>query len=61
MDAGEEDQLRHSSGLGLWTAQWGATAAGGRLRFADNDPRGSVVTLSLPTGPADDSVVGSGV
>ena len=50
IDAGEEDQLRHSSGLGLWTAQWGATAAGGRLRFADNDPRGSVVTLSLSTG-----------
>jgi signal transduction histidine kinase len=23
IDAGEEDQLRHSSGLGLWTAQWG--------------------------------------
>ena len=50
LDAGEEDQLSHASGLGLWTAQWGVTAAGGRLRFSENDPRGTVVTLSLPTG-----------
>ncbi|ERH12863.1 MAG: signal transduction histidine kinase [halophilic archaeon J07HB67] len=49
LNAGEEDQLSHASGLGLWTAQWGVTAAGGRLRFSENDPRGTVVTLSLPT------------
>ena len=60
LDAGREDQLSHASGLGLWTAQWGVTAAGGRLRFSENDPRGTVVTLSLPagTGGASDDAVG---
>ncbi|MFB6242602.1 MAG: ATP-binding protein, partial [Halobaculum sp.] len=54
LDAGEEDQLQHGSGLGLWTVYWGVTAAGGALRFSENDPSGSVVTVVLPTTDATD-------
>lgn len=48
VERGEEDPLEHGSGLGLWTTQWAITAAGGSLSFGENDPRGAVVTLSLP-------------
>ncbi|TYT63938.1 hybrid sensor histidine kinase/response regulator [Natrialba swarupiae] len=48
----EEDreitQLRHASGLGLWLVDWAVTQSGGRLRFEENDPRGTVVVLEVP-------------
>ncbi|MFC6766155.1 PAS domain S-box protein, partial [Natrinema soli] len=44
----EITQLRHGSGLGLWLVNWIVRQAGGRLSFADNDPRGTVVTLEVP-------------
>ncbi|WP_124195441.1 PAS domain S-box protein [Natrarchaeobius chitinivorans] len=48
----EEDreitQLRHASGLGLWLVNWAVTQTGGRLRFEENDPRGTVVVLEVP-------------
>ncbi|WP_436933531.1 histidine kinase N-terminal 7TM domain-containing protein [Halovenus marina] len=43
-----ETHLKHGSGLGLWLVHWTASLSGGELLFADNDPRGSAVTLSLP-------------
>ncbi len=46
---GDESPLRHGSGIGLWLVNWGVTYLGGSVSFADADPRGSVVTLSLPT------------
>jgi PAS domain S-box-containing protein len=44
----EIDQLTHNSGLGLVLVYWAVRLSGGDLSFAENDPRGSVVTVSLP-------------
>ena len=48
LDAGAETKLEHSSGLGLWTAVWVVEHSDGDIEFADNDPRGTVVTLRFP-------------
>ena len=45
---GEEQPLRHGSGLGLWIVSWGAVSLGGDLSLAENEPRGTVVSLRLP-------------
>ncbi|AGN00854.1 histidine kinase [Salinarchaeum sp. Harcht-Bsk1] len=45
---GEETPAAHGSGVGLWLVHWAVTRLGGRLEFGDNDPRGTVVTVSLP-------------
>ncbi|MFP9193016.1 sensor histidine kinase [Natronosalvus vescus] len=45
---GEETQLNHGSGLGLWLVSWLVTNAGGDVRFSDRVGGGSVVTLSFP-------------
>ncbi|UPV99038.1 sensor histidine kinase [Halorussus gelatinilyticus] len=50
-DGGETD-LEHGSGLGLWLVHWVVERSGGRLSFAENDPRGSVVRMDLR--PASD-------
>lgn len=42
------DPLYHGSGLGLWLVYWIVRRAGGALAVAENDPRGSVVTVELP-------------
>jgi signal transduction histidine kinase len=52
---GEETPLVHGSGLGLWLVSWVAEASGGDLRFAENDPRGSVVTFDLPVAADTDT------
>lgn len=55
---GRETQLEHVSGLGLWIINWIVTESGGEIRFAENDPRGSVITIRLPEaddGPAGDA------
>jgi PAS domain S-box-containing protein len=44
----EITQLRHASGLGLWLVDWVVSQSGGRISFAENDPRGTIVTLSVP-------------
>jgi signal transduction histidine kinase len=44
---GEETALEHGSGLGLWLVHWVVERSGGRLSFAENDPRGSVVRMDL--------------
>ncbi|NHN46901.1 PAS domain S-box protein [Halostella sp. JP-L12] len=44
----EITQLRHASGLGLWLVNWVVEQSGGALTFADNEPRGSVVTIRVP-------------
>jgi signal transduction histidine kinase len=48
LDAGQETQLEHASGLGLWLAYWIVTKCGGELSVADSEPRGAVVTVELP-------------
>ena len=50
--AGDEAPLEHGSGLGLWGVKWGVTRMGGSLSFEDNDPRGTIVRVRIPT-PAD--------
>jgi signal transduction histidine kinase len=45
---GRETDLEHASGLGLWLAYWIVDGSGGDLRFADAEPRGTVVEIELP-------------
>ncbi len=42
------DPLYHGSGLGLWLVNWIVTHSDGTLAFEENEPRGSVVKLTLP-------------
>jgi PAS domain S-box-containing protein len=48
VEPGIDRQLTHSSGLGLAHVHWIVTDCGGELTITDNEPRGTVVTLSLP-------------
>ena len=43
----EERPLEHSSGFGLWEVNWLVTRMGGEVRFAENDPRGTIATIRL--------------
>ncbi|MFQ3476025.1 PAS domain-containing protein [Halonotius sp. F2-221B] len=52
IESGDEDDLDHGSGLGLWAVKWGAVRLGGEIAFADRKPRGTVVTITLPTEPS---------
>jgi PAS domain S-box-containing protein len=53
VETGRETQFDHGTGLGLWIARWVVAGFGGELSIEDNDPRGTVVRLSLPS-PTDD-------
>jgi nitrogen-specific signal transduction histidine kinase len=50
IEAGEETDLQHGSGLGLWVVHWAAASLGGEVAYADRDPRGTVATLRVPVG-----------
>jgi PAS domain S-box-containing protein len=43
----EIDPLYHGNGLGLWLVSWIIRRSNGSLWFEDNDPRGSVVVITL--------------
>jgi signal transduction histidine kinase len=45
--AGDETPLEHGQGIGLWFVNWAVTQLGWELEFAENDPRGSRVTVRL--------------
>ena len=45
---GTETPLEHGSGLGLWIVKWGVDQVGGSVEFKDREPRGTVVTVSVP-------------
>lgn len=45
---GEETQLRHTSGIGLWFVNWVVDEFDGEILFDENEPRGSVVSLRFP-------------
>lgn len=47
-----ETPLEHGSGLGLWLVQWTTSLSSGTLSFTENDPRGTVVTMTLPSAGA---------
>ncbi len=57
IESGEETQLQHSLGIGLWMMDWVTTTLGGELTITDNEPRGNVVTFQLPS--VDQSAVNS--
>ena len=44
----EIDQLRHSSGVGLWMVRWVVQQSGGTVTFLDREPRGTVAQIELP-------------
>jgi len=44
---GTETQLEHGQGIGLWFVNWAVTQLGGEIRFRENDPEGSIVTIRL--------------
>jgi signal transduction histidine kinase len=46
LSEGEERDLEHGSGLGLWVVQWSASALGGDVSFERDD--GTVVSVRLP-------------
>jgi sensor histidine kinase regulating citrate/malate metabolism len=48
LEAGTESPLEHSQVLGLWLVNWAVHSSGGDLRIDDNEPRGTVVTISVP-------------
>ena len=48
IEAGRETALEHGSGLGLWLVEWGAAALGADVAYADREPRGTRVTVSIP-------------
>ncbi|AOW80171.1 signal transduction histidine kinase [Halodesulfurarchaeum formicicum] len=54
LERGGESALEHTSGLGLWVVYWIVQESGGHLAFAENDPRGTVVTLRLPAADGSD-------
>jgi len=45
--SGDESQLEHATGLGLWLVNWIVTTAGGRVVFRNGTP-GATVVLSFP-------------
>lgn len=44
-----ETSLVHGIGIGLWLIHWIVSSFGGEVTFAENDPRGSVLVLRIPT------------
>ena len=48
VESGRETALEHGSGLGLWVVAWGAAAVGADVDYAERDPRGTRVTVSIP-------------
>jgi PAS domain S-box-containing protein len=49
----EINSLYHGTGLGLWLVKVIVENSGGSLEFGENEPRGSIVTITLPVAQAD--------
>ena len=50
---GDEGPLTHTSGLGLWITKWIVTESGGTVRFEENEPSGTAVSMTLPKAAPD--------
>jgi PAS domain S-box-containing protein len=48
LTAGEETELHHGSGIGLWVVHWVVTRYGGDLEFEVPPSGGSLVRITLP-------------
>lgn len=48
LESGEETDLRHGSGLGLWLANWGVQAIDGDLAIRDDPTDGTIVEIYVP-------------
>ena len=48
LTAGEETELHHGSGIGLWVVHWVVTRYGGDLEFEVSPMGGSLVRITLP-------------
>jgi len=59
IESQEETPLAHGSGLGLWLVHLAVTSVGGLTTFADNEPRGTVVTMSIPAATESSTVTTS--
>ncbi|WP_049983955.1 histidine kinase N-terminal 7TM domain-containing protein [Halorubrum sp. BV1] len=53
VESGRETALEHGSGLGLWVVAWAADAIGADVDYADRDPRGTTVTVTIPVGETE--------
>ncbi len=47
LELGTETPLEHTDGLGLWLVRWIIEESAGQLAFRENEPRGTVVEISL--------------
>ncbi|MXR40423.1 PAS domain-containing protein [Halobaculum sp. WSA2] len=54
---GQETQLAHGTGIGLWMMYWTITALGGTIERSDNEPRGCVITYHIPLGTSNEEEV----
>lgn len=52
-----ETELDHGSSLGLWLPRWTAWLSSGEVTFTEGEPRGSVVTLAVPSARETESAV----
>lgn len=59
IEQGSETQLEHGSGIGLWIVRVATTKLGGKLTFNYREPRGTEVTVHLPT-PLDTTAADQG-
>ena len=59
LERGRETALEHTSGIGLWHANWIIEAAGGELGFEEREPRGSVVEFTVPRADPPEDASGS--
>ena len=50
IETGAETPLHHANSIGLWLIYWSVTALGGSIELTANQPRGSVLTVRVPTG-----------
>lgn len=48
IESGREVPLTHGTGIGLWIIEWVTTSLGGEFTIAENDPRGTVLSFTLP-------------
>ena len=49
IEAGTETRLKHSRGFGLWLVFWIVTHSDGTIEISENKPRGSIITIRLPS------------